>query len=69
VRRGRVAVVASIALIASAVAGEGYRDLVEAYVHGDRGAVDRVAARTPSDLRTELLILPLCPSLRNIGLE
>lgn len=52
--RGRAAFVASIALIASPVASESYRDLVEAYVRGDRTAVDRVAARTPSDLRTDL---------------
>ena len=41
-------------LLAPPARAESYRDLVAAYQRGDRGAIERVAARSGSDLRREL---------------
>jgi tetratricopeptide (TPR) repeat protein len=45
---------ACLVLLARPAAAESYRDLVTAYVGGDREAVDRVAALPRSQLRTEI---------------
>lgn len=46
--------IASLLLAARPAAAESYRELVEAYVGGDRGAVERVAARPRSEPRAEI---------------
>jgi tetratricopeptide (TPR) repeat protein len=49
-----LALLAVLVLASSPAPAEDYRQLVEAYVRGDRGAVDRVAQRPRSELRSEI---------------
>ena len=49
-----LAAVAIVMGLASSAAAESYRDLVEAYLAGDRGAIERVGQRSESDLRDQI---------------